>query len=152
MEAGCKRKTWEYQGNVAIKYNWVATGKLLAIGVCIKDGYKKYFPPEYGTTKVYSTINNPEIRQVDAKKKTISLDFTLKMRWLDARIKTNLSHGENKVGEITLGPKAIEEIWFPDLYILNRQSFKIKEEWAALITTRILTGVGNKYMKAIAIM
>ena len=104
------------------------------------DDYREYFPPEDGTTKVYSTISNPEVRKVGAKTKTISLDFTLKMQWLDPRIKTNLKHEKDKNGEITLGPKSIEVIWSPDLRILNRQSFKAKHQWASLITTRILTG------------
>ena len=97
-----------------------------------------HFPPEDGTTKVYSTIETQNVRDVDAKKKTLSIDFTLTMRWLDSRIKTGFSHDNNESEEALLGPAAIDKIWSPDLHILSRQSFKIKEEWATLITTRIL--------------
>ena len=140
MEAGCKKKEWKYKDNVAVKYHWNYTGQLLATGVCVRDDYQKHFPPEDGTTKVYSTIAKHEVRQVDAKKMTLSLDFILTMQWLDSRIYTNLPNEKSKGGGITLGPTAIEQIWSPDLRILNRQSFKAKDEWASLITTRILTG------------
>ena len=137
MEAGCKKKEWQYEGIVPVGYSFNSTGQLLATGVCIMEDYQKYFPPEDGTTKVYSTISNPKVRKVGAKEKTISLDFTLKMQWLDSRIRTNLMH--EQCGEMTLGPFAIAGIWSPDLRISNRQSFHAKDRWASLITTRILT-------------
>ena len=140
MKAGCKKKEWEYKGVIASKYHWNSTGKLLATKVCIGNDYKKHLPPEDGTTKVYSTIKNPQVREVHAKKKTISLDFSLTMQWLDSRIRTSLPHGEEKGGDITLGTKAVEEIWSPDLRFMNRQSFKEKDEWASLIETQIVTG------------
>ena len=140
MEAGCMKKVWKYKDSVAVKYHWNSTGQLLATGVCVRDDYQKHFPPEDGTTKVYSTIADHEVRQVDAKKMTLSLDFILTMQWLDSRIHTNLPNEKSKGGGITLSPTAVEQIWSPDLRILNRQSFKAKEQWASLITTRILTG------------
>ena len=135
MEAGCRKKEWIYDGTIPVKYHWNSTGNLLATGVCIRDDYQKYFPPEERTTKVYSTISNPVVRKVGAKEKTISLDFELKLQWIDSRIRANLPHGE-----ITLDPNAIEKIWSPDLRILNRQFFNVKDKWASLIKTRILTG------------
>ena len=92
MEAGCKKKEWIYKDKVPVQYDWISTGKLLATGVCVRDDYQKHFPPEDGATKVYSTIANPEVRQVDAKKMTLSLDFMLTMQWLDSRIYTNLPY------------------------------------------------------------
>ena len=80
MEAGCKKKAGQYENGVAIKYNWTAAGQLLATGICIKDNYKKYFPPDDGNTMVYSTIENLEVREVHAKRRTISVDFTLTNR------------------------------------------------------------------------
>ena len=150
IEAGCKIQEWEYgewdtkldgskKDRMPIRFHWKSTGKLLATGVCILNDYEKDFPPDDGTKKIYSTIEAHEVRGVDAKKKTLSIDFTLTMRWLDSRIKTNFYHLTNKVDGILLGPKAVDQIWYPDLEVLNRQAFKIKEEWASLITTRILT-------------
>ena len=85
------KKEWKYKDNVAVKYHWTSTGQLLATGVCVRDDYQKHFPPEDGTTKVYSTIADHEVRQVDAKKMTISLDFTLTIQWTDLRIRTSLA-------------------------------------------------------------
>ena len=138
MEAGCKKKVWETREGIPLRYHLNSTGKLLATGVCILDDYQKHFPPEDGTTKVYSTLETHEVRDVDAKKKTLSIDFTLTMRWLDSRIKTSFAHDNNTSEEVLLGPAAIDKIWSPDLHIWNRQSFKAKEEWATLITTRVL--------------
>ena len=60
------------------------------------------------------------------------------MRWLDYRIKTNFADNNDENEEVLLGPEAIDKIWSPDLHIMNRQSFKTKDEWATLITTRVL--------------
>ena len=124
---------------VFLQNYWSSTGLLLARGACIFDDYQKHFPPEYGTTKVYSTIETQKVRDVDAKKKTLTIDFILTMRWLDSRIKTNFARRGNKNREIILGPAAVARLWSPDLHILNRKSFQIKDEWATLITTRLLT-------------
>ena len=64
------------------------------------------------------------------------------MQWLDSRLKTNLAQDNNKIEAVVISPAAIDHIWFPDLHILNRQSFKSKEEWASLITTRIFKNKG----------
>ena len=69
IEAGCKEKVWEIKEGVPLQYSWNATGTLLATGVCILNNYKKYFSPEDGSTKVYSTIETQNVRDVDAKKK-----------------------------------------------------------------------------------
>ena len=123
---------------VFLQYYWSSTGLLLARGACIFDDYQKHFPPEYGTTKVYSTIETQKVRDVDAKKKTLTIDFILTMRWLESRIKTNFARHGSTNREIILGPAAVETLWSPDLHILNRKSFQIKDEWATLITTRLL--------------
>ena len=126
MEAGCKKKEWEIKDGIPYQYHWNSTGLLLATGVCIKDDYQKQFPPDDGITKVYSTIESHQVRAVDAKMKTLSIDFTLTMRWLDSRIKTNFIDKQNEIGEVLLGTEATHNIWYPDLHVWNRQSFKIK--------------------------
>ena len=139
MEAGCKKPKWEIKDGIPYQYHWIQTGELLETGVCIRDDYQKQFPPQDGTKKVYSTIDTHEVRDVDARKKTLSIDFTLTMRWLDSGIKAKFTHEDIERGEVLLGPTAIDKIWSPDLHILNRQSFKLKDEWASLITTRVVT-------------
>ena len=139
MEAGCKEKVWEIKDGVPYQFHWNSTGKLLATGVCIGNDYQKDFPPDDGPTRIYTKIDTHEVRDVDARKKTLSIDFTITMRWLDSRIKANFTMEDDKKGEVLLGPTAFDKIWSPDLHILNRQSFKFKDEWASLITTRILT-------------
>ena len=139
MEAGCRKKIWEMKDEIPVQFHWDSQGQLLAQGVCIDDDYEKYLPPSDGSKKVYSTIETHRVRDVDAKKKTLSIDFILTMRWLDSRIKANFTKYDNKSGEVILGPAAVEKIWSPGVYVFNRQSFKVKEEWASLITARILT-------------
>ena len=139
MEAGCMKKKWEMRNGIPFRYRWMSAGKLLAIGVCIMDDYEKDFPPEDGKTKVHSTIGTQVVRDVDAKKKTLSIDFTLTLRWMDKRIKKRINQTDESQKKILFGPVAIEKIWYPDLHILNRVSFKSKEEWASLVTTSILS-------------
>ena len=139
MEAGCREKEWELKDGVPYQFHWTSTGKLLATGICIGNDYLKHIPPNDGSRKIYSTIDTHRVRDVDAKKKTLSIDFTLTLRWLDSRIKVNFAKEDNISGEVPLGPTAIDMIWSPDLYVFNRTSFKFKEEWLSLITTRILT-------------
>ena len=92
------------------EYTWRGqTGsKLLAKGACIESGYQKHFVPEKGITKVHCTIEDQELRDVDAKKQTVSIDFTLILRWLDPHIRTNEEYLENE--DIVLTPEAIEMI------------------------------------------
>ena len=140
MEAGCKKKRWETkEGNFSQQYYWIpAAGELLAAGVCIMDDYQKHFPPDDEITKVYTNISKNEVRAIDAKTKTLAIDFSLTMRWKDSRIKARFTDQQKKRGKVLLGPNAINEIWYPDLQVFDRQSFKPTEEWALLKKARIL--------------
>ena len=137
LNAGCKEKQWEFTNGIASEYKWVGQNgsELLANGVCIERGYQKHFVPEEGRTKVHCNIEKQKLRAVDAKKKTISLDFTLTMRWLDPHIRTNEDYIEK---DIVLSPKAIEMIWTPDMHIWNRaRSFD--NEWRSMISSMIMS-------------
>ena len=147
MEAGCKKKKWEINKGVSQKYHWIGTGELLATRVCIMDDYQKHFPPNDETTKVYITIRNDEVRAVNAKSKTLSIDFSLIMRWQDSRIKSHFTDQHKKGGKVLLGPKAVNNIWYPDLRVYNRQSFKPTEEWALLKKAQILITKRKNHMK-----
>ena len=137
LEAGCKEQEWKVVNGIASEYKWVAQNgsKLLAKGVCIERGYQKHFVPEKGITMVHCTIEKQKMRKVDAKEQTVSIDFTLTMRWLDPHIRTNEEYLEKD--EIVLSPTAIELIWNPDMHIWDSASFD--NEWKKLISSKSLS-------------
>ena len=108
---------------------------MLEKGVCIGANYKKSFVPEEGRTIVYSTIEYQKVREVDAKKRTLTIDFVLNMIWLDPNIRVNFSDGNIDKGGIILSQGAVQKIWTPDLYIINRA----EEEWKSLKTSKVLS-------------
>ena len=112
---------------------------MLEKGICIDKDYQKYFAPEKGKTKVHSTIEYQKVRNVDAKKQTLSIDLVLNLKWLDPNIRTNFARMDVENGGIALRPEATRKIWTPDLYIWNSTSLKTREEWASLKTSKILT-------------
>ena len=138
IDAGCKERLWKSKEN--IWYNVVnGKGKPLANGVCIGDKYTKNVVPVKGVTKVYCEIGNQTVRSVDSKEGTVSIDFTIRMKWQDPRIKTKFSEQDMRQGVIVLSDEAVAEIWTPDLYILHRKSFDLKPHWAILKRATVLT-------------
>ena len=140
FEAGCREKDWIYNddGN-AERYNLIASGTLLERRVCINKNYRKYFAPHGQNTKVHTTIEYHQVRDVDAKKQTVSIDLLLTLRWLDPNIMTNFNEQDKKQYGLILRPEKLDKIWIPDLYIWNQTSLKTKNEWARLKTSKILT-------------
>ena len=96
---------------------------------------KKSFVPKEGHIIVYSTIEYQKVREVDAKKRTLAIDFVLNMKRLDPNIRTNFTKENLDKGGITIGEKAVEKICIPDLYINNRA----EEEWKSLKTSKVLS-------------
>ena len=137
MEAGCKKEEWEIENETPIRYHWTATGKLLETGVCIKDDYDSNFAPENEPT-VYITIEYQRVRDVDPKAQTLSIDFTLVMRWIDPRINVRFSPQNRKRGGILIRKKAMEQLWIPDFQVWNRTSLKFDKEWVSLIRSKVL--------------
>ena len=119
------------------KFTWVADGELLDDGVCIEKNYQKYHVPEKGRTKVNCTIEYQKIREVDAKRQTLSIDLLLTLKWLDPNIRTNIFALTQKNEGIGLLPEATKKIWTPDLYIWNSTTLKSKEQWASLKKTEL---------------
>ena len=119
------------------KFTWVADGELLDDGVCIEENYQKYHVPEKGRTKVNCTIEYQKIREVDAKRQTLSIDLLLTLKWLDPNIRTNIFALTQKNEGIGLLPEATKKIWTPDLYIWNSTTLKSKEQWASLKKTEL---------------
>ena len=118
----------------------------MADGLCIDEGYARYVVPSKGNTTVYSTITDTEVREVSLGEGTISVDFTLTMRWLDANIKTHFNSDDVKAGFVVLSKAAMEKIWTPDLNIVKSVSFKPPTEWATLTKSSVLT----KYVPGIS--
>ena len=155
IDAGCKEKQYGQQWNLTtqryerIFMGWTQSGTLLSKGACIPKGYTSLVVPEKGVTKVFSTIENEQVRDVDANEGTVSLDFTLTMRWLDPNIRTNFSSEDEENGGIVLDNRYKNIIWKPNLYIFNLSSFKSDDEWLsmktlALITTKDINEAENK--------
>ena len=138
LEAGCKTKKWVYKDGNAVRYEFIANGYLLENRVCIDKNYRKYIAPHGQNTKVHTTIEYQRIRDVDAKKQTISIDLLLTLKWFDPGIITNFDESMKRAGGISLRSEKIDMIWIPDLYIWNRTSVKAKDEWALLKTSKIL--------------
>ena len=104
IEAGCKKQEWDDQGrlwdeNKKKNYTWVGKGKLLEKGACLEEDYRSWVVPETGVTKVYTEIENPFIRSVSKEVESISIDYTLTMRWIEKRIKTNFSLKDEAKGK-----------------------------------------------------
>ena len=132
IEAGCKHKFWWKGGKYwdesseshrNLSYDWHSSGILLTKGACVDYDYQPYFVPEKGMTKVYSTIETPKVRGVDENEGTVSIEFTLTMRWLDPNIKTNFSSDNNEHQERAVNPRRIGNIWEPDWYIPNLRDY-----------------------------
>ena len=137
MEAGCKKEEWVYENKVPIRYYWTSTGKLLETGVCIKNDYDSNFAPENEPT-VYITIEYQRVRDVDPKAQTLSIDFTLVMRWIDSRVNARFSPQNRRRGGILIRKNAMAQLWIPDFQVWNRTSLKIEKEWASLIRSKVL--------------
>ena len=144
LEAGCKVKQWKYDksGN-AIHYEIIASGQLLERGVCIGKNYRKYIAPHGRDTQVRTSIEYQRVREVDAKKQTVSIDILLTMMWQDPNIKTNSISDSDNDDEIILRPEKVSNIWIPDLYVWNRTSIETKDEWAFMKTAKILLSTKN---------
>ena len=95
-------------------------------------------PPGEGGTKVYSTVEYHKVRDVDAKKQTLSIDLLLTLRWFDQNIRTNFTDKIQREDGIILRQEQVKKIWTPDIYLWNRSSVKQKEEWASLKTLKLV--------------
>ena len=139
MEAGCKKEEWTQEDGRPARYHWIGVGMLLETGVCIKPGYNKNFAPSQKDPKVYITIEYQRVRDVNPKAQTVSVDFTLVMRWIDPRIKAHFSPQNQKRGGILISREAVQHIWIPDFQVWNRTSLTIEKEWASLIRSKVLS-------------
>ena len=132
IEAGCKERSVVYNkydentnlwSGTAV-HDWYGDGKLLALGACIPPLYRPTIAPDEKTTNVFTTIENQNVRDVNIREETVTIDFTLAMLWADPMIRTNFSVKDLRNGGIALDRKAEKSIWQPDVYISNLSNHK----------------------------
>ena len=117
IEAGCKRwKPWRKE--------FGEYGELIQKGACRTYGYDMKRPPGTNGNTVLSTIEELIIRDIDAQKKTLTVDFSLNMRWWDFRIKTNFLVLKEGLKEIPIDNQWANRIWKPDVYVYNLSNYK----------------------------
>ena len=95
-------------------------GTLLSTSVCVPFGYLKGEVPDIPTI-VKTTIEINNIREIDDRRMRLTLDFYEELKWIDNRIKTNLSTEKAAV----LNNNLINYVWKPDLWIQNIFDFKL---------------------------
>ena len=73
------------------------------------------------------------------------------MRWTDPNIRANFTENEQT---FVLSPGSTKSVWQPDMVIHNMTKFKAMEEWASLISARVMkqpktlkSGYANVEMK-----
>jgi gamma-aminobutyric acid receptor subunit alpha len=98
-------------------------GMLLSSSICLPSGYRKGELPTV-PVEINTAIEVNNIREIDDKKMTISLEFHPQLVWADNRIVTNFTEQEKKSGKV-LNNVNLEYIWKPDLLIENLCEFKL---------------------------
>ena len=136
IDAGCRAPKWKDEKYES--YEWMADGELLAQGACVSGRTQKHLVPDPGRTKVICRFEHEQMRDVDSRRQTVVVDFTLKMKWWDPNIQLKFTEEDKRKGEIVLSPSAVEKIWTPDLVVKNMTSLKIKDEWISLITSKVV--------------
>ena len=92
-----------------------SNGISLSKSVCVPEGYHKGEAPGKNTI-VYTYIEINNLRAVNDKQMSISLDYYQDMRWVDNRIETKFAT-EKDIS--VLNNNLIDHIWMPDLWIRN---------------------------------
>ena len=98
---------------------------MLTISVCLSQHYhpgEVPLIPSIINTKF--EINN--IREIDDKQMTITIEFYQELSWIDNRIIIKPSEDEERIGGIPLTANQLQRIWKPDLWIQNLNGFKAK--------------------------
>ena len=60
----------------------------------------------------------------DTENNGLSLHIFMRFSWVDNRLEVNRKAEESKNQIVTVNPKFMENIWVPDLFIYELQSFK----------------------------
>ena len=97
-------------------------GFLLSSTICLPSGYRKGELPKV-PVEINTAIEVNNIREIDDKKMTISLEFHPQLVWADNRIITNFTEQEKRSGKV-LNNMNLKYLWKPDLLIENLCEFK----------------------------
>ena len=98
-------------------------GFRLSSTICLPLGYRRGELPQT-PTEINTAIAINNIREIDDKKMTVSLEFHPQLVWEDKRIVTNFTTEERMKGKV-LNSIYLEKVWKPDLFIENLSSFKL---------------------------
>ena len=102
----------------------------------------KVFILPYAT--IYTTINDKQVREINDKKNTITLDISLTMMWMDIGIFTiKLDYGEENQRlanqtEIEIPPAKASAIWKPELPIYHLYDYKAFIDSLHMVSLKIL--------------
>ena len=122
------KMSWEQFKKLLLKelgcVDWIdstekAEGKgwLLASRACVGNSYDTNIPPEELNTTVFTNIAFHKVRKVNDNDKTITIDLSFTLQWVDNRIRANFSDGKNQEIEISQG--WFSYLWQPVIYIHN---------------------------------
>ena len=98
-------------------------GILLSPTICIPNGYRKGELPTI-PLEINTALEVNNIREIDDKKMTVSLEFHPQLVWEERRLITNFSAEERKSGKV-LSNINLNHLWKPDLLIQNLCEFKV---------------------------
>ena len=114
-------------------------GEFLEAGACIPYGYRQQTIPDKHTTKIFTTILNENVREVDDKKEAMTVDLVINMQWVDERIRTNFSSGDVEDGGIGLDLRVIDRIWRPYMYFRNLTDYKGHSDSYNILSLKLLS-------------
>ena len=153
----CER-TYRYNEKVRkCPFEVPENGTILDRGVCIEKSYDRMVKPKPGgrienTTKdemknrgakcwntckscctlsytpVFVTINQHMVRDINDKRRTLTLDISLTLSWMDQKITTykplTVSKDQAELREISMPLSRHIDIWNPDLHVYNLSDYK----------------------------
>ena len=110
-----------------------SNGRKITGFVCLPNDYHKEISPtgeDEHIVHINSSIWLRNIREINAVDKTMTVDITLTLYWIDNRIlkkftKHNMNkHAGGKAGIMVLPIEKLDDIWRPDLYIFDMAYFE----------------------------
>ena len=121
----CAEFSVEQENSTVSKYDQVgghtgacSGGENLAMSICLPKGYNPGELPKI-PTEILTTFEVNNIREINDKKMTVTIEFYQEMTWIDNRIQTNFSEDIIKLGGVPLTSNQLKRIWTPPLWIQN---------------------------------
>ena len=101
--------------------------------VCLPNDYHKEISPKVENehiVRINSSMYLRNIREINSIDKSMTVDITLSLYWVDTRIRKKFTKynmnvlAGGKAGTMVLPIKKIDYIWIPDLYIFDMAYFE----------------------------